>query len=870
MCIRDRYQRRVRGRFTLLNGGTMSGRFGRQASGDDDGYRGRSYGGSFNDSAPGARRGPSKAEVNASLERARTQLGEDSSDEAYGENPYGADYGEAEPAPYTRDRDDSLDEMVHVGDFDFEPTEISPRGRQQDIRPSPRGGGLPTRAGYQRSEDPQTRPSPRGFERSEPETSEPRGSSREPREIPDRASPRAFDRPSARPEPRASPRGYERPEPQTRPSPRGYERPEPRAEPRASPRGYERPEPQTRPSPRGYERPEPRAEPRASPRGYERPERAEPRASPRGNDRPDPQTRPSPRGYERPEPRAEPRASPRGYERPERAEPRASPRGSGQEKRRASFGGEDSPRGEAKASPRGLDRPATRGEPRASPRSQDRPSPRGGDRPSPRAQERPSPRADDRPSPRAALEEEDSDDYRQEDFDSVTGGAMGTVPFEAPPPAGKDRRIVDDDNYLMFGVKHMQLKKDAHTYVEPHLLISVVDKKGRLIEAVQRTPDAQVEGQMLIFDYVVSVETNIATLVDRGGAVFFELRHWKLKDELNLTSVSHEEGRHSVKAYSYINAHEIKHMACRLPIYKSTKPTDFRRCFKPAPLSLTQDLFTHVDVITGAKEDLMHNWGYISPRPAITSPAVINLFFDSIGLKDGHSRDLGHGSGYVNPRMAVTVVDSKGGRIDKTYQTGEARDKKFQQIIFGQDIAIPLHVQDLADLGACFFFEFVHWKAHKAIDSVKCYSYMPVSEMRNGRFKLPVYKCEKPTDMTRRFKPATQSIIDKDLWLRLEVFCEAFVNEDAGLPADNAIDYSVNEVADDYEGVNERERKYHEDDGVAYSGDQGYDPDQVYDQGYDDDYQGSSYRNDTYAPAQDIDADGLVQYADPHSRNVDI
>lgn len=437
----------------------------------------------------------------------------------------------------------------------------------------------------------------------------------------------------------------------------------------------------------------------------------------------------------------------------------------------------------------------------------------------------------------------------------MTGGAMGTGAFEQQPIESKDRNIVDDDNFVMFGVKHMQLKKDAHKYVEPHLLISVVDKKGRLIEAVQRTPDAQVEGQMLIFDYVVSIETNIATLVDRGGAVFFELRHWKLKDELNLMNVPHDEGRHSIKAYSYINAHEIRHMACRLPIYKSAKPTDFRRNFKPAPLSLTQQLFSHVDVITGAKEDLVRNWGYISPRPPPTSPSVINLFFASLGLKDAHSRDLGHGSGYINPRMAVTVVDAKGGRIDKTYFTGEAKDKKFQQIVFGRDLAVPLHVQDLYDLDACFFFEFVHWKAHKGIDSVKCYSYMPVSEMRNGRFKLPVYKCEKPTDMTRRFQPATQSIVEKDLWLRIEMFCEAFVN-----PApEGSVDYSANEVAVDYEPQqtveyepDEYERRHHEDDGVAYTGDQ-------YGQGYDD-YHGS-YQNDSYDP-HDVDPGGLVQYAD--------
>jgi hypothetical protein len=355
---------------------------------------------------------------------------------------------------------------------------------------------------------------------------------------------------------------------------------------------------------------------------------------------------------------------------------------------------------------------------------------------------------------------------------------------------------------------------------------------------------------------VVSLETSIPALAEVGGAVFFELRHWKLKDELNLRKVSYEEGRHSVKAYSYINAKEIRHMACRLPIYKSSKPTDFRRRFKPAPLSLTQDLFSHLDVITGSKEDLVNNWGYIDPRPAMSSPNVISFFIDSLGLKDAHSRDLGEGSGYLNPRMMVTIVDSKGARIDKTYMTPEAREKKFQQIIFGHDLTVPLHVQDLYDLKAYFYFEFVHWKAHKGKDSVKCYSFMGVHEMRNGRFKLPIYRCEKPTNMTRQFKNMTQSGPDKDLWFRMEVFCDGFAEKPTG-----EVDYEPNETVE--YGANETYAQ--EEDGVAYTGTDYYNqaPREEY-----GDY-GDRYSNDAYNP--DVDPEGLVQYTDSRDRRpVDI
>lgn len=210
----------------------------------------------------------------------------------------------------------------------------------------------------------------------------------------------------------------------------------------------------------------------------------------------------------------------------------------------------------------------------------------------------------------------------------------------------------------------------AHKYKEPHLLISVVNKKGQLVEAVQRTPDATVEGQTLIFDYVVSLETTRNQLVALGGAIFFELRHWKCSHltvgEFDLVETEQEEGRHSVKAYVYINGTEVQpyccclssttlhllplsaqrrrgassmslisfclalsvspvwltiylalqvqHMACRLPIFKSGKPTDFKRLWHPVPLSQTHKLFMHMDMIIGPRRTLEANWGFVYPR----------------------------------------------------------------------------------------------------------------------------------------------------------------------------------------------------------------------------------------------------------------
>ena len=358
------------------------------------------------------------------------------------------------------------------------------------------------------------------------------------------------------------------------------------------------------------------------------------------------------------------------------------------------------------------------------------------------------------------------------------GGLEGLSPRMSSPRAkGGSAELVQadlgDEEYLMFGVKHMQLKKDAHKYKEPHLLISVVDKKGQLVEAVQRTPDATVEGQTLIFDYVVSLETTRNQLVDCGGAIFFELRQWKCSHltvgEFDLFETEHEEGRHSVKAYAYINGTEIQHMACRLPIFKSGKPTDFRRLWQPVPLSQTHELFMHMDMIIGPRRTLEANWGFVYPRPPLNSGSTITFFLDSIGLKDADPVvEI-----YVNPRMRLTVIDSNGNRIDRSYTTVEGGTGKDRQaIIFDQELSIPLHVEDLYDLDAYIYFEFVHFKASKGKDSVKCYSFMSVRKMRNGRIKLPIFKSEKPTDMTRGFVAKPNSI--KDLWFRTEIYCESF------------------------------------------------------------------------------------------------
>ena len=116
--------------------------------------------------------------------------------------------------------------------------------------------------------------------------------------------------------------------------------------------------------------------------------------------------------------------------------------------------------------------------------------------------------------------------------------------------------------------------------------------------------------------------------------------------------------------------------------------------------------------------------------------------------------------------MKLTVIDGKGNRIDRSYTTAEhGTTKERQAIIFDQELTIPLHLEDMYNLDAYIYFEFVHFKAHKARDSVKCYSFMSVRKMRNGCVKLPIFKSEKPTDMMRGFlgntlNPATSVSTD--------------------------------------------------------------------------------------------------------------
>lgn len=71
--------------------------------------------------------------------------------------------------------------------------------------------------------------------------------------------------------------------------------------------------------------------------------------------------------------------------------------------------------------------------------------------------------------------------------------------------------------------------KGARSFVDPHLLITVRDRAGKLLEAVQESPCvacSPADADKLLLSFTWHLQTPLGCLPE-GAAVFFELRHWK-------------------------------------------------------------------------------------------------------------------------------------------------------------------------------------------------------------------------------------------------------------------------------------------------------------------------------------------------------
>ncbi|PNH09929.1 Axin interactor, dorsalization-associated protein [Tetrabaena socialis] len=123
--------------------------------------------------------------------------------------------------------------------------------------------------------------------------------------------------------------------------------------------------------------------------------------------------------------------------------------------------------------------------------------------------------------------------------------------------------------------------KDAMTFYEPRVIVSVHDDTGKIVEPAQETPVGKANASHVFFENTVYIQTPLNSLTERS-AIFFEFGHFKAK-----------ENKKSIKAYAFLEMDEIKNGPATLEIYK--KPANYKRA-KPPALYSVKPLYLHVDL----------------------------------------------------------------------------------------------------------------------------------------------------------------------------------------------------------------------------------------------------------------------------------
>lgn len=128
--------------------------------------------------------------------------------------------------------------------------------------------------------------------------------------------------------------------------------------------------------------------------------------------------------------------------------------------------------------------------------------------------------------------------------------------------------------------------KDAQTYIEAHMTVSVVDPTGsRVLEQIDTGNSNRMKPYYVTFQESVNVSTPLETF-QQGHTLFFEFKHYKPKKR-----------KVSTRCFTFMEFEEIEKYAngqttACLELYK--KPTDFTR--KRINLFTIKKLYLHVQV----------------------------------------------------------------------------------------------------------------------------------------------------------------------------------------------------------------------------------------------------------------------------------
>jgi hypothetical protein len=106
---------------------------------------------------------------------------------------------------------------------------------------------------------------------------------------------------------------------------------------------------------------------------------------------------------------------------------------------------------------------------------------------------------------------------------------------------------------------------------------------------------------------------------------------------------------------------------------------------------------------------------------------------------------------YTDPFVAMNLFDSAGNMLCGEQYTPTSRIQHSRHVHFGSvssTFHIPLSIQELNAKNAAICFELKHYKVKKKYNSVKCWCFMEVDEIREGRIFLEWY--QKPLDPLRK------------------------------------------------------------------------------------------------------------------------
>lgn len=170
---------------------------------------------------------------------------------------------------------------------------------------------------------------------------------------------------------------------------------------------------------------------------------------------------------------------------------------------------------------------------------------------------------------------------------------------------------------------------------------------------------------------------------------------------------------------------------------------------EPAVFPIEQHKFLHAqpvkpshegEIICGDTDEPYSDWQQSQAVLKNITGTAVAIRIDKIGLKDAQE--------YIDPFITVMLGDLRG-NIVQSHDTPVAKNRAATYCYFGHQVYLTISLEDMTRQNAALFFEFKHYKPKKKKVSVRCWSFMELSELkRDEEIVLEIYA--KPTDLKKK------------------------------------------------------------------------------------------------------------------------